>query len=290
MHKTDSKSISSEVAGLFDKIREQAMQYGRLMEELDEFARQVARQGEQVRDEFVALKESSRETIRTIEDNSREALSTINHKAATLNELYDQLSTIEQTRRSLLELNKVLQTQKREIEKIIKTSENQIKRIAEESYLGFENKVALQFQQIKDDLHVIDTKLLGLLDLHRREMRQVQDDIDQFKNKVTETKYIVDETTKIVGTKIEEAEQRIDTKLAAAQIAIQHQIQEAMAQLPEPSSTGSDGTPAAAASRRDVDLLRDRIKNLEKNVSTLRSVSIALAVGACMLALVALLT
>lgn len=286
MHKTDSKSISNEVAGLFDKIREQALQYGRLMEDLDESARQIARHEEHIRAEFVLLKESSRETLKLVEENSREALSTINHKAATLNELYDQLSSIEQTRRSLLELNRVLQTQKREIEKIIKSSETQIKRIAEETYLGFESKVALQFQQIKDDIHLVDSRLLGLLDLHRREMRQVQDDIDQFKNKVTETKYIVDETTKIVGTMIEDAEKRIDIKLGAAQVSLQHRIQEATLIASEPAVLDNSSN----VSRRDVDVLRERIKGLEKSVVSLRSLSIGLAAGALILALIALLT
>lgn len=286
MHKTDSKSISNEVAGLFDKIREQALQYGRLMEDLDESARQIARHEENIRAEFVLLKDSSRETLKLVEENSREALSTINHKAATLNELYDQLSSIEQTRRSLLELNRVLQTQKREIEKIIKSSETQIKRIAEETYLGFESKVALQFQQIKDDIHLVDSRLLSLLDMHRREMRQVQDDIDQFKNKVTETKYIVDETTKIVGTMIEEAEKRIDIKLGAAQASLQHRIQEATLITSEPVVLDNSSN----VSRRDVDVLRERIKGLEKSVVSLRSLSIGLAAGALILALLALLT
>ncbi len=281
-----SKSISAEVAGLFDKIREQARDYGRLMTELDTLARSTAAQGERVREECDFMHAAGEESLKHVEDTMRSALSTLEHKASTLDSLYEQLSTIEQTRSSLQELSAVLQTQKREIEKIIKTSENQIRRIAEDSYLHFETRVALQFQQIKDDIRVLDNKLVGLLDLHRREMRLVQDDIDQFKNKVTETKYIVDETTKIVTTMIEEAEQRIETKLFHAQLSIQNQYAAAASNAePLPSMDTSSGSYAG---RREVDLLRDRVKGLEKNVTSLRTISIGLAITAMIIALAAL--
>lgn len=280
-----SKSISAEVAGLFEKIREQARDYGRLMVELDTLARSTAAQGERVREECDFMQAAGRETVRRVEDTMRSALTTIEHKATTLNALYDQLSTIEQTRASLQELSSVLQTQRREIEKIIKSSDNQIKRIAEETYLNFETRVALQFQQIKDDIHVIDNKLIGLLDLHRREMRLVQDDIDQFKNKVTETKYIVDETTKIVTTMIEEAEQRIETKLFNAQLALQAQHLASVSIDPLPPLETS-----SSVSRREVDSLRDKVRTMEKSVATLRTISIGLAITAMLTALAALLT
>lgn len=287
MQKTASNSISKEVAGLFDRIREQAREYGRLMEELDRLTRETAEQGERVHRELEEFRSEGRTTLKRVEETTQQALSTIEHKASTLNELYTQLSTIEQTRTSLMELSSVLQTQKREIEKIIKTSENQFRRIAEESYHAFETRVALQFQQIKDDVRVLDNKLIGLLDLHRREMRQVQDDIDQFKNKVTETKYIVDETTKIVGTVIEEAEQRIDSKLMNAQLAIQHQLQSNTI-VPSETSSAATVPEGAFVARRDVDQLRERVRTLEKNVGTQRTISISLAVAALILALIAL--
>ncbi len=281
-----SKSISAEVAGLFDKIREQARDYGRLMVELDTLARTTATQGERVREECDFVHAAGQESLRKVDDTMRSALSTLEHKASTLNALYDQLSTIEQTRASLQELSSVLQTQKKEIEKIIRTSENQIKRIAEESYHHFETRVALQFQQIKDDIRVLDNKLVGLLDLHRREMRLVQDDIDQFKNKVTETKYIVDETTKIVTTMIEEAEHRIETKLFNAQLSIQAQHTIATHAAPLPAIDASLG---AYAGRREVEQLRDKVKGLEKNIATLRTISIGLAITAMLIALAALI-
>jgi len=285
MSTTESKSISAEVAGLFDKIREQAREYGRLMTELDTLTRQTSLQGERVREECDFMRAAGQESIRRVDEIMNKALSTIDHKASTLNALYDQLSTIEQTRNSLQDLSSVLQTQKREIEKIIKTSENQIRRIAEESYHNFETRAALQFQQIKDDIRVLDNKLVGLLDLHRREMRLVQDDIDQFKNKVTETKYIVDETTKIVTTMLEEAEQRIDSKLFNAHLAIQ--MNNSASSAAEPVSV--DVNTSTYAGRREVDQLRERLKGLEKSLASQRIVSIGLAIAAMLIALAALI-
>lgn len=287
MQGTESKSISKEVSGLFDKIREQALQYSQLMEELEQLARTTALQSEQMQKDFEQLRGTNHDALRRVENTAQETLSTINHKAATLNELYEQLSSIEQTRQALQELNAVLQTQKREIEKIIKTSEAHFKRIADESYLGFENKVALQFQQIKDEIRVLDKKLLGLLDLHRREMREVQEDIDQFKNKVTETKYIVDETTKIIETMIEDAESRIDSKILYAHATVRQQLSQMEQNIidanEKDSSASSDHT-----SRHEVEQLRARIRGLEKNIGSLRSISVGLAITALILALIAL--
>lgn len=285
MSTPESKSISTEVAGLFDKIREQAREYGRLMAELDELVRQTSAQGDKVRQECDLMRTTGQQSLKHVDDTMKQALATLQHKASTLDALYEQLSSVEQTRTSLQELSSVLQTQKREIEKIIKSSENQIRRIAEESYHNFETRAALQFQQIKDDIRVIDSKLVGLLDLHRREMRIVQDDIDQFKNKVTETKYIVDETTKIVTTMIEEAEHRIDTRITNAQLAMQAQ-QHSTAASAELSSSSDSGSSAA---RREVEALRERVKVMEKAIASQRTVSIGLAVTAMLIALAALI-
>lgn len=288
MQETGSKSISKEVGGLFDKIREQALQYSHLMEELEQLARDTALQSGQMREEFEQLREANQGALRRVESTSEETLSTISHKASTLNELYNQLSSIEQTRQALQELNVVLQTQKREIEKIIKTSEAHFKRIADESYLGFENKVAFQFQQIKDEIRVLDKKLLGLLDLHRREMREVQDDIDQFKNKVTETKYIVDETTKIIDAMIEDAESRIDSKILHAHTTVRHQLSQMEQNIADAVGDKDSSGGMDASTRREVEQLRARMRSLEKNVGSLRSISIGLAIAALVLALVAL--
>lgn len=288
MQETGSKSISKEVGGLFDKIREQALQYSHLMEELEQLARNTALQSDQMQRGFEQLREANHDTLRRVEHTAQEIFTTINHKATTLNELYEELSSIEQTRQALQELNSVLQTQKREIEKIIKTSETHFKRIADESYLGFENKVAFQFQQIKDEIHVLDKKLLGLLDLHRREMREVQEDIDQFKNKVTETKYIVDETTKIIDAMIEDAEGRIDSKILHAHATVRQQLsQMEQTMLDANLDKGSMGMPEVLG-RHEVEQLRTRMRGLEKSVGSLRSISIGLAITALILALIAL--
>ncbi len=282
MQKIESRAISAEVAGLFDKIRSQAREYCDLMDELRSQAASNRQHSKQLQDGYQELRRSTTEALQRMEQLSAEALRSIEEKSHAISRIYQELDSIEKTRNSIVKASQDISARRAEVDKLLKSSEKQIRSLVNEGFGDLENKMALQFKQIKDEAYGLDQKMVGLMDLHRREVKMIQDDIDEFKSKVTETKYIVDETTKIVETMIAEAQEEVERKIGSARIEVDRMIKG----IALPEHMEDDQV------RKSLDALLgkntaqgERLKELESKIARAQLLAVTTSIAAIVLAL-----
>lgn len=280
MSKLESNAISAEVAGLFDTIRKQAHDYCRLMEQLEQRADAMTRLGDELRAEFGSLSEANSTTLRRVEETTETTLQTIREKSGDIERIHAELSNIEKTRDAILNANRDINARRSEIDKLLKTSEQRINQLVGDGFLDLEKKIALQVQQLREELHRLDQRQINLLDKHRRETKMIQNDIDEFKSKVTETKYIVDETTKIVEVMIDEANDEMERKIGSARREVEKMIM--AVELPEHSSDADHGSRIQTLANENNELRR-RLGTLQTRVSTLQFLAVGCGLGAIIL-------
>ena len=280
MSKLESNAISAEVAGLFDTIRKQAHDYCRLMEQLEQRADAMTRLGDELRAEVGSLSESTLAALQRVEETSETTLQTIREKSSDIERIHAELSNIEKTRDAIVSANRDINARRSEIDKLLKTSEQRINQLVGDGFLDLEKKVALQVQQLREELHRLDQRQINLLDKHRRETKMIQNDIDEFKSKVTETKYIVDETTKIVEVMIDEANDEMERKIGSARREVEKMIM--AVELPEQRSDADHGSRLQTLANENSELRR-RLGTLQTRVSTLQFLAVGCGLGAIIL-------
>lgn len=277
----ETKAISQEVAGLFETIRAQAAEYTSLMLQLRETTEQTSLQTQILHNEYEKLQKKTQVILGDVQQNSQSALKVISDKSEKIDIVYRELDTIEMIKNSLVDLGKTLVRQRNDYEKWQKESESYLQKISSESYSTMEGRVAFQFQQIKNDMHNFDQRLISLLDLHRRDTRNIHGDIDDFKSKVTETKYIVDETTKLVQDMISEAERNIGSMIAHGHLEVDKKIRDST--VPEVQTDIFERAIGelqkhSVAQREKIKVLENRTSSVIKSVMYGAVASIAISV------------
>ncbi|MFN8360995.1 MAG: hypothetical protein U0264_13860 [Candidatus Kapaibacterium sp.] len=221
------KSISPEILGLFGTIRQQAHEYNRAFEHFQKESLEIARQNSQLQ---ALIRDSERradDTIVHLNAAVSSALLEIQQKAESIEGLYNELNSIHELKSSLEKLYLSFEERNAELSFVIDSIKSLVQKQVDKEFSKSEKRVELSISQMSNQLVSLDQRLWGLQDQQRRSHSLLSDEIDNFKSKVTETKYIVDETTRIVETMIDKTERDMEEKLKKVKADIENQVTQA---------------------------------------------------------------
>lgn len=221
------KSISPEILGLFGTIRQQAHEYNRAFEHFQKESLEIARQNSQLQSLIRDSERRSADTILQLNSAVSSALLEIQQKAESIEGLYNELNSIHELKTSLEKLYLSFEERNAELSFVIDSIKSLVQKQVDKEFSKSEKRVEMAMSQMSNQLISHDQRIWGLQDQQRRSHSLLSDEIDNFKSKVTETKYIVDETTRIVESMIDKAEREMEEKIRRVKTDIENQATQA---------------------------------------------------------------
>ncbi|MBS1536639.1 MAG: hypothetical protein JST20_02675 [Bacteroidetes bacterium] len=274
----NTKAISSQVLGLFDTIRSQAHEYSRAFEQFQKESLEISRMHSAMQVQIQDMEHRSSELAIQLQQNVSDALVNIQHKAASIEGLFNELESIHELKTSLELLYNSFEERSAELSFLVDSVRSLVQKQVDKEFLKYDKKNELAFDQLRSYNLSQDQRLWTLQDQQRRGFALLSSDIDTFKSKITETKSIVDETTKIVENMIQTAETQLEEKLVEVRASIDEQLTKSLKDLTTnitPEKQFEDEFNALY--QREIALER-QIETLEKKHTTLLWSTIAFAV------------
>lgn len=274
----NTKAISSQVLGLFDTIRSQAHEYSRAFEQFQKESLEISRMHSAMQVQIQDMEHRSSELAIQLQQNVSDALVNIQHKAASIEGLFNELESIHELKTSLELLYNSFEERSAELSFLVDSVRSLVQKQVDKEFLKYDKKNELAFDQLRSYNLSQDQRLWTLQDQQRRGFALLSSDIDTFKNKITETKSIVDETTKIVENMIQTAETQLEEKLVEVRASIDEQLTKSLKDLTTnitPEKQFEDEFNSLY--QREIALER-QIETLEKKHTTLLWSTIAFAV------------
>ncbi|MBK9247866.1 MAG: hypothetical protein IPM69_07095 [Ignavibacteria bacterium] len=274
------KSISPEILGLFGTIRQQAHEYNRAFEHFQKESLEFARQNSQLQSLVRDSERRSADTILQLNSAVSTALLEIQQKAESIEGLYNELNTIHELKSSLEKLYLSFEERNAELSFVIDSIKSLVQKQVDKEFSKSEKRVEIAMSQMSNQIVSHDQRIWGLQDQQRRSHSLLSDEIDNFKSKVTETKFIVDETTRIVETMIDKAEREMDDKIRKVKTEIENQATQVKLSIEANNrpDTGSDNFESQ----------KQRLLALNNQISTLESKYSALLWSTCIFGLIIL--
>lgn len=226
-----SNTLSQEIVGLFDTVRKQADAYVNVFELLTRKSYELDRQRTAAQKELVAFKAESERCLQHTGQRLEDTLTDFAHKIHHIEEIYGELEQIRQFREELQELKQVLENRSVELDTIIHSIRAVVKKEADAESAKIERRVATKLMAMENDLATFDSRLYSIQEFQKREVVSLGEEIDRFKNKIAETKYIVEETTRIVNDTIERAEGNMGERMLQYNDMLDKKVQDAMKAL-----------------------------------------------------------
>lgn len=199
-------ALSNEIVGLFDRVRQQADSYSAAFEMLTRKGQDIDRQRQGIHQTLMSFKSEGEQHIASFDSAAATTITEFKLRIAKVEELHTGLAQIHQLRDSLIELQSRLESRSVELDTIISTIKHNVKKETKAEFMQQERKIASKLQALENEVTSFDSRLYTIQEFQKREVLNLGDEIDRFKNKIAETKYIVDETTKIVTNTVENAE------------------------------------------------------------------------------------
>ena len=209
----NTKAISSQVLGLFDTVRLQAHEYSRAFEQFQKESLEISRMHTALQVQIQDMEHRSNDSAIQLQQSVTSALLSIEHKAASIGGLFDELEGIHELKASLEKLYNSFEERSAELTYVIDSIKSLVQKQVDKEFSKFEKKSDLTFEQMRTQILTQDQRLWTLQDQQRRAFTMLSSDIDSFKSKITETKFIVDETNRIVENMLITAESQMDHKL-----------------------------------------------------------------------------
>mgnify|MGYP000847527444 CR=1 FL=1 len=266
----NTKAISSQVLGLFDTVRLQAHEYSRAFEQFQKESLEISRMHTALQVQIQDMEHRSNDSAIQLQQSVSTALLSIEHKAASIGGLFDELESIHELKASLEKLYNSFEERSAELTYVIDSIKSLVQKQVDREFSKFEKKSELSFEQMRTQILSQDQRLWTLQDQQRRAFSMLSSDIDSFKSKITETKFIVDETNKIVENMLQTAETQMDQKLMEVRLFFDEQLAASLRSLKSnivvPDKQFSDELDAFY--QREIALKR-QLTGLEKKYNTL---------------------
>ncbi len=265
----NTKAISNQVLGLFDTIRLQAHEYSRAFEQFQKETLEISRMHTALQVQIQDMEHRSSELAIQLQQSVASALLDIEHKASSIAGLFDELDGIHELKTSLETLYNSFEERSAELSFVIESIRSLVQKQVDKEFSKYEKKSELSFDQMRNQILSQDQRLWTLQDQQRRAFSVLSSDIDNFKSKVAETKFIVDETTKIVENMLETADREMDTKLMEVRASFDEQLMLNQSKvIHTPNSDSQFADEINSFYQREIALKR-QITELEKKQTTL---------------------
>ncbi len=122
----ESKAISPEIKGLFETIKQQAIEYSKAFEFFEQTQREIVSKLKEL-DEFAQnISNSLDGKVKIIEDAVNNFVEDFQQKSANFEIFYRNLEYVEKLKNELTKLNSELKVKLLEVDNLVKTLENKI--------------------------------------------------------------------------------------------------------------------------------------------------------------------
>jgi DNA-binding transcriptional MerR regulator len=210
------QALTPEVVAILSEIREQAHKYNKAFETFDALVAQVE-ELQQRSESYVERVE--RETARLageMQNSMGESTAKIDAKIAAIDYVFNELDTIQKIKASLLTLEETFKKNTSTLGVVVENIKTLVVRQVEKETGHLDQKINASNDEFRERFSVVEQTIEAIQDQLRRNFMLLDDEIGQFKGKVQETKYIVDETVKLVNLLVEKAEKELYAKFNEA--------------------------------------------------------------------------
>ncbi|MFP4528251.1 MAG: hypothetical protein ACLFQX_06850 [Candidatus Kapaibacterium sp.] len=288
-------SLSPQVEGLFQKVKEQAADYTRAFGQIEQAIRDINRDrhnleyliaelSSEVGKSIESNKEATEENIRRLQDKTNKTLG-----------LYSELDRVRELREKLESLYENVKNQADELDRTIpqfkRKAENELyatlmsvrDRIGEElsrESEKLEEKIVGKLRTLESKFIGYEKKLTNITDNQIAELNRRQISISELNDKIAEMKDLTRKINKMIIDQIDELNQQVELRIeeihdrleSASDIYIpekptkeesREQSRPAISEPQQPSDIPPDYGPQIEALRRNIDELRRSAKSNE---------------------------
>lgn len=273
-------SLSAEIVSLFDVVKNQAGEYSRLFELLSRKGGELERLRLQLHKELLSFHRERETVIEQFKTHEEELHSTFAERVAFVERVYGELERIERTSKVLAELRVGLESKSVELDAVLATIRSAVKGETEKEFLKLEGRVANKLFSFEGDIASFDGRLHSIHEFTRKETSTLSEEVDRFKSKIQDTRFIVEETTKIVNELVERTDQQFKNQLTKYSAMVDEKISEVMDSFDD---AGEGDTLAGKMQFFSFErqAMQQRVTKLEKRMNTalwVAIVSIGIAV------------
>ncbi|HYF02199.1 MAG TPA: hypothetical protein VEC36_02400 [Patescibacteria group bacterium] len=262
-----TKAVGPDIVELFDIIRMQAQEYTEAFAIIRQEATTAREQREAMQKMVRKFEQDHNFAMTELREMVDKTLQVFEEKTNYIRKTHSELAQIHSLRQNLEELRTTFGSHNSRLEAATKGVHKLVERQVGEEFSKLERKVAHRLKQDQEDIAMFDKRLQAIQDYQRRELNTIGEDVDDFKNKITETKYIVDETQKIIEFMISRAEADFELKIEQMEVMLEEQKKALkITSLPKMESQSSSPADQLSALNSRMD---KRIKQLEKRLSTI---------------------
>ncbi len=248
-------TLSRELVELFDNVSKQADEYIDMFNLLRRKARELDGTRTEMQQYLHSFRAECTDELAAHRQNMEQVLQELSDRIDFVQSVYEEMDGIHQLKEALQELRSSYHNRTVELDTVIHSIRTYLRKETETEFLAQEKKLALKIQNMESQLTSFDTRLYNTQDLHRREFMSISEEVNRFKNKITETKFIVDEATKIVNETVELADKNMNEKIRKYSVDIEAKMKTAL-----------DAMSAESTLKNKVDKLRVDVNNIEKKV------------------------
>ncbi len=224
----ESKAISPEIKGLFETIKKQAAEYSRAFEFFEEEKKAIIRQRRELEDLMNILTEELNQKLQQFERNFTEYVATIEERAQSINEVYQQLESIAELNKSMTNLNSELKVKLLEVDSLLKTLSNRIdsefenlqnklnqkfQENLETTLKRMEVKYSLKFKSLDEKVINFEQKILNSTVTFSRFSKSFYDEIDSIKENLQNLKETIYDERQRIEARFSEFMENLNQKL-----------------------------------------------------------------------------
>lgn len=224
----ESKAISSELKGLFETIKRQAIEYSRAFEFFEKEKQEIIQKQNQLAEFSRILATEVGSKIHSLEIKIDDFLSEFDQKTASIENIYKNLSSIESMNNNMSALHSELKIHLIEVDNLLKTLENRIekefellynklhRKLGEELDTAFkklEAKYAFKFKSFDEKIINFDQKLLKLTVNQSNFSKTIYNDIETIRTNLHNLKQRIAEERMRIETRFTEFSEALNKKL-----------------------------------------------------------------------------
>ncbi len=284
------QTLTPEVVAILSEIREQAHKYNLAFENFEELLRKS--EALQVQSDR-HLAKLERETLRLASEFQKlteESTSKIDAKIISIDYIFNELDTIQKIKHSLETLEATFKKNTATLSVVVENIKTLVVRQVEKEAEHLSRKINASNDESKESFSVVNQKIEEMQVQQRRDFVMLDEEIGSFKGKVQETKYIVDETVKLVNILVEKAEKELYNKFNEAK----QNMATIMGQL-EKSAKQSEEVVAKLMREADVTNLSMRVIALTNHTNEMQAkvtysfwiAVISLIIAVCLIGVIA---
>lgn len=239
MTTTDSSyKQDTELSELFDTIRLQSTDYETVVDSLRTTVADVNEQREAVSYHLKKIRLESKAVLQKLVDNARTIERDIKGRETRIDEVYRELDAISTLKDELLHTQNAVNVNYDELNKAISLIDQTATNKIDDRFAMLEVTVAYKINTMTDRVSRFEDNLTRLNDNLRRTTEVLTHDIDAFRNKITDTSYLVDETIKIVEGMIHDADVRLNERFNNTSVQLDNKAVDVMNALMMNNITG----------------------------------------------------